>query len=402
LTGTAMKEEYPFSGNMKKGWCILGWLCTMAVPALGQVTNAGRTEANQFCLEWAAVPSNAYCIFATPGLEMSSWSNIVPSGVVFSNSKGACVFPMDEERMFYYVVASDYLIVDLAAGPNAPDFPVRFTNAPPAGGWGDEYKTTKLVLRRIPAGTFMMGSPSNEVGRQLGELLVRPVTLTQPFYVGVYELTQRQWERVMGKWPSYFANITYRDSRPVEQVNYNAIRGANAGTNWPADHLVDDDSFMGCLRNKTHLAFDLPTHAQSEYACRAGTITALNSGFNLSYEDFDVRMSDVGRYYYNGGAELPSNGDTSKGSAKVGSYLPNAWGLYDMHGNVSEWCLDWYGDGTVADTDPKGATSGLYRVMRSGRMESSAKWCRSAVAFLTRPVSTSPTLGFRVSLPAGP
>ncbi|MBM4027405.1 MAG: hypothetical protein FJ280_18660, partial [Planctomycetes bacterium] len=118
---------------------------------------------------------------------------------------------------------STYLVIDLSAGPSATSYPVSYLSSVPSGGWSDVYKTTKLVMRRIPAGTFTMGSPSGELGRYDNETQ-HQVTLSKDFYIGVFEVTQKQWERVMGTWPSYFNNTSYRDSRPVEQVSYYDIR----------------------------------------------------------------------------------------------------------------------------------------------------------------------------------
>ena len=298
--------------------------------------------------------------------------------------------------------AGDYLIVDLSAGPSASSYPVSYLTGVPAGGWTDDYKTTKMVFRRIPAGTFIMGSPTNELGRYSDEVQ-HQVTLTQPFYMGVFEVTQKQWERVMGTWPSYFNNASYRDARPVEQVSYNDIRGASAGVGWPANGNVDATSFMGLLRARTGKAFDLPTESQWEYAGRAGTTTALNSGYNLSSTSSDAHMSAVGRYWYNGGSGYTQNGDTSVGTAKVGSYLPNSWGLYDIHGNVWDWCLDWYDayPGTV--TDPCGPSSSPYsnRVVRGGGWGDDASYCRVGFRLNGDPGDADIGMGFRVALPPG-
>ncbi len=136
---------------------------------------------------------------------------------------------------------------------------------------------------------------------------------------------------------------------------------------------------MGKLRAKTGLStFDLPTEAQWEYACRAGTGTALSSGYNLTSTGSDPRMAEVGRYAYNGGSSWTQNGNTSVGTAKVGSYLPNSWGLYDMHGNVWEWCLDWYGMLSGSVTNPTGVASGSFRLLRGGSFDCYAWNCRSA------------------------
>ena len=216
-----------------------------------------------------------------------------------------------------------YMVIDLSRGTKAKEYPVKYLADVPKGGWDDEYKTDKLVLRKIEAGTFVMGSPEDEVGREDDEKQ-HEVKLTKEFYIGVFEVTQKQWELVSGDFPSGFNNPKYRDARPVETVNYNDIRGAVEGAKWPASDNVDATSFLGRLRLRTGKAFDLPTEAQWEYACRAGTVTALNNGKILT---------EVGRCKANSGDGL-RNGDTAVGTAKVGSYLPNAWGLYDMHGNV--------------------------------------------------------------------
>jgi|GEM_PF-5517944 len=299
------------------------------------------------------------------------------------------------------ILASNYLVVDLSAGSTASNYPLTTLSAIPTGGWSDEYKTSKMVFRRISAGAFIMGSPSNELSRYSNENQ-HQVTLTQPFYMGVFEVTQKQWERVMGTWPSYFNNASYRDTRPVEQVSYNDIRGMNAGTNWPANGNVDVDSFMGRLRARTDKAFDLPTESQWEYAGRAGTVTALNSGYNITNTASDTHVSAVGRYLYNGGSNHGQSVDASGGTAKAGSYLPNAWGLYDIHGNVWEWCLDWYG-GSYPDTvsNPKGVESGLFRMGRGGSWYNDANACRSANRVSGYPDNAVYFVGFRTVLPTG-
>ena len=294
-----------------------------------------------------------------------------------------------------------YLVIDLSGGPNAASYPVSNLTDIPSGGWTDEYKTTKLVLRRIDPGTFTMGSPENEAGRQSSEAQ-HEVTLTHSYYIGVFELTQRQWELVMGNRPSAFSNTVCYATRPVERVSYNQIRGANLGKYWPQMNAVDEASFMGKLRAKTGRLFDLPTEAQWEYACRAGTTTALNSGKNLSAPSgVDANMAEVGRYYYNSGSYNNSydyNGSTDEtGTAKVGSYMPNTWGLYDMHGNVGELCLDWYQANIATGvTDPVGPETGTQRSVRCGAWDNYSGLCRSgARVFSHLPNGTSHGRGLR-------
>jgi len=294
----------------------------------------------------------------------------------------------------------DYLVVDLAAGPSAANYPVSYLESPPAEGWSDDYKTTKLVMRRIKPGTFVMGSPVGELCRYDSEIQ-HPVTVTHAYYIGVFEVTQKQWELVMGGWPSFFRNVDCRAMRPVERVCYNAIRGFGLGTGWPTNSAVDVESFMGRLRARTGRAFDLPTESQWEYACRAGTGTALNSGKDLVQIYQDDNMDEVGRYQYNGGSGsiFRPDVDTAGGTANVGSYLSNAWGLFDMHGNVAEWCLDWIGAYPDTAVDPKGAASSSDRVVRGGNWGSVAGLCRSAVRGSGMPDSGYEAIGFRLALP---
>ena len=239
-----------------------------------------------------------------------------------------------------------------------------------------------------------MGSPAGEVGRDDDYETQHSVTLTQAFYIGVFELTQKQWSLVMGSNPSSRTG----DARPVERVSYNDIRGSSSGAGWPASDAVDASSFLGKLRARAPgCAWDLPTEAQWEYACRAGTTTALNSGKSLANTGEDANMAEVGRYYYN---KSDGKGGYSEHTT-AGSYLPNAWGLYDMHGNVWEWCLDWWQSslGTSAATDPKGASSGSFRVQRGGSWGYYADRCRSAYrCSIDDPSDANAYLGFRLSM----
>lgn len=352
----------------------MGWAEDLAIQsfdATGRLTFNEVSTAETYRVEWAPSPNGPWTNFT--GEAGAALDAIAPtgSGIV------TCSVPM-----VYRVVATmpRYLVVDLTGSTN---YPVTYLDAVPPGGWTDEYKTTKLVLRHIlaTAGTGM-GSPSNEVGRSFPEIQ-HTVTLTDEFYIGVFEVTQRQWELVMGNKPSYFTNATYYQTRPVDQVTYHEVRENPANSainpNWPASSQVHADSFMGKLRAKTGLTkFDLPTEAQWEYACRAGTTTALNSGHNLTNDLSDSHMDVVGRYLRNGGSGASQNSTPVNGTAAVGSYPPNAWGLYDMHGNVLEWCLDWFGRYPETVTDPAGASSGSYRIKRGGSWHSYAGACRSA------------------------
>ena len=270
-----------------------------------------------------------------------------------------------------------YLVIDLSGGKDAASYPISYLGAEPQGGWTDEYKTTKLVLRRINSGTFMMGSPINELGRGSYEDL-HQVSLTRPFFIGVFAMTQKQYSLVMGTDQS----VNKGDMRPVDRVTYNLLRGTSLGSKWPITNTVDATSYMGVMRKKTGLEFDLPTEAQWEYACRAGTKTALNTGKNLSSSGTCAEMNEAGRY---SGNPSDGKGGFSTRHTTVGCYMPNAWGLYDMHGGVWEWCLDWFnrraGLGTDAVVDPRGVASSDIRCIRGGSCGYSARYCRSAYRY---------------------
>ena len=185
----------------------------------------------------------------------------------------------------------------------------------------------------------------------------------------------------MGTRPSYFSGTYYYETRPVERISYNAIRGSSTGAGWPGSSGVDSSSFIGRIRSRTGLSqFDLPTEAQWEYACRAGTTTAMSNGINLNNAEYDSRIAGVCVHYRDYTAAYSSCSPWEGGTYYVGYLDANPWGLYDMHGNVWEWCLDWYSAnlGTSAVTDPKGPSSGSHRVIRSGAWECASYNCRSA------------------------
>ena len=244
----------------------------------------------------------------------------------------------------------------------------------------------KLEMVFCPAGSFTMGSPANEKGRHDEEIQHR-VTLTKPFWIGKYEVTQKQYQAVMGPNPSKFKG----DDLPVEKVNWNE-----------AMMFCDELNALTEGNRPAGYKFSLPTEAQWEYACRAGTTTGLNNGRDLRQPDGeDIALNKVGWYGENSGAE----------THPVGQKQPNAWGIYDMHGNVWEWCLDWCDIYSGDAVDPAGPSSpsiidtlfhvrGLwrYRVFRGGSWNSFAKYCRSASRCSSSPGSRLSLLGFRVAL----
>ena len=232
----------------------------------------------------------------------------------------------------------------------------------------------KLEMVKIPAGTFMMGSPKNERGRYDDEKL-HQVTLTKDYWLGKYQVTQAQWQAVMGNNPSCING----DDCPVEEISWNDAKSF-------CDKL--NKRYAGKLPQG--YKFDLPTEAQWEYACRAGTTTALNNGTNLTDEESHCsNLAEVAWYYQ----------DEESETHPVGQKRPNNAGLYDMHGNVWEWCRDWYGDySSGAVVDPVGPRTGSDRVYRGGSWFNDARFCRSASRCRWLPGDRNFTLGFRLAL----
>ena len=286
---------------------------------------------------------------------------------------------------------AEYLVIDLSGGTAAETFPARQTATPPDLG-DDTCRATELWLRKILPGTFVMGSPDDEPGRGKSREVYHQVTLTTPFYMGVFPVTQKQYALVTGNDPSSFKG----DTRPVEMVNFRMIRGRNLGPRWPLDNQVDADSFMGVLRQKSGLVVDLPTEAQWEYACRAGTETAFHNGKGVT-GNVCPNMAETGRYRGNMG----DGRGGYENHTKVGMYQPNAWGLYDMHGNVSEWCLDrWVSNlGCGPAIDPVGGggeADAKLRALRGGSWNDGAGPCRAAYRVVGDALCCVSFYGFRV------
>ena len=233
-----------------------------------------------------------------------------------------------------------------------------------------------MVLRLVPPGDFLMGSEPSEPGHWPSEGPRHWVRITQPFYMGVYEVTQAQFQQVMGFNPSHFADS---GELPVEQVSWNdAVAFCRRLSEMPAER-------------STGWIYRLPTEAEWEYACRAGTGTPFHFGSELN----GTQANCNGEYPYGTDQRGPSLGRPTP----VGSYAPNAFGLFDMHGNVWEWVADWYDDryyGRSPVDDPPGPQSGTYRVRRGGGWLSLAVRCRSANRDRDEPDVRHYDVGFRV------
>jgi formylglycine-generating enzyme required for sulfatase activity len=269
------------------------------------------------------------------------------------------------------------------------------------GGRTQEQMPANFV--RIESGTFIMGSPSNEPERYDREVQHR-VTVNA-FYIGKYQVTQGEYEAVMGTNPSNFKG----SNLPVENVSwYDAVEYCNRlsqkegltpaytidkGRSDPNNTSSDDNVRWLVTWNQNANGYRLPTEAEWEYACRAGTTTPFNTGNNITTSNANYN----GDYPYNNNAK----GTYRQRTTTVGSFAPNPWGLYDMHGNVWEWCWDWYGDySSGAQTDPRGAVSGASRVLRGGGWADYGRVLRSAFRwYYYSPSDRRGTLGFRLVRP---
>ena len=268
----------------------------------------------------------------------------------------------------------NYLVVDLTVEQAEPRYYVS-EKALPNGGLSnrEEYQKNKLVMRRIPAAgvTWKMGSPTTEYGRATdGSENQHNVTFTNDYFISIYTPTWGQEETAISR-TQRDANVfpSSGSTNTANRVNYNNLRGATA--NWPTSgHTVEADSIIGKWRAKTGIDFDLPTSAQWEYACRAGTGTAFNSGLDLTAANWSYPAMQA--YAWFGG------NSGSKGHA-CGLKLPNDWGIYDMHGNLWELCLDWFGTSHGdAEIEPTGPDSGTQRVIRGGSYSHGSEGIRSA------------------------
>ncbi|MBQ9739839.1 MAG: formylglycine-generating enzyme family protein [Kiritimatiellae bacterium] len=319
ITDVSAKQRYPWNGLIDITYTISGDVGSMTRPSMIMTAKDENTGLTYLASTFLSKPP------MTAGTHTVTWNPIADALHITSDRMRMTISIEDNFPL--------YCLINVSGGSSATKYPVTYLDAIPSGGWTTAHKTNYIVMRWCPAGTYMMQGQ-------------RKVTLTKPFYIGIFEVTQKQYKNVMGN-ANGFWNMT-GDAYPTS-AKYAYVRG---NMNYPSSTGTTSDSFVGKLKSKTGLAnIDLPTEAQWEYACRAGTITELSSGKGLTPNNVK---------------EVAGVQDGSIKTDVVGSHRVNPWGIYDMHGNAPEMCLDYYQDdvGTAAATDPKGPAMGQCRVTR--------------------------------------
>ncbi len=410
MTRLNVNQRYPWNGKVD-----IDFAFTCAIPEAFAFVQFKATYLNK-AGETVEVPMKTFDQVSIP------WcTNAGMYHVTWDAAADAPNLTVTNLRYTVTANMAKYMVVDLSKGKGGP-FPISYYDDVPsfpgveAGKWDDYHKTTNLVLRLIQPGTYRQGWTDSTSTSTKREGYAHTATLTKPFYMAVFELTQEQMLLIRGNRGQNTFSGGRRAMRPAVE-NYQNLRGKGyQGTiNFPATgSIVAETSVLHDLRQAADSdGFDLPTETEWEYACRCGSLASgfWNDGSDAGIDvttkastisngvGSAVALDTLGRYQDNGGmvktwdeegqtniytaAALTS--DESLGTAVVGSYKPNAWGLYDMHGNAEEWTNGaWPGSfqysastNTVDDVGPVSATWGQWgnRIVRGGNCKSPARYC---------------------------
>ena len=253
-----------------------------------------------------------------------------------------------------------------------------------------------ITLVSVPAGSFEMGSPPTEKSRRDDENIVS-VSFDTAYFIAQTEVTQKQWRDVMG---TSFSDLVDKQEGPLGRGANLSNKVSGLGDDMPMCFVNWSDALAFCktLTKKEQdaglipkeMIYSLPTEAQWEYSCRAGTKTVFGFGDTLTSKDANF----YGKLPYG----VSEEGEYRKKMTQVKTFQPNPWKLYDMHGNLYEWCLDWYGESLPGGLNPKGPERGDGRIIRGGAWDRKATSCRSAYRYSRDPVRRAHNIGFRIVL----
>gem|GEM_PF-669918 len=405
VSGVTCRQRWPWNGKVDIDYT----LNSSSAGAVFSVQFFGRVGSGEPFALSTVEGDGQYGLIIGSGSKRLTWDSTADLGhTVDSSAAKVAVYAQDVTGN------ATYLVFDLTSNT------VGYSTTAPSAAEGAVSKLSQVWFRRVEAGTFKMGSNSNDPYHEeyAASEVEHTVTITKPFYMGVFEITQKQFETIAGYNPvemwSYIG-----PTKPVDNVSYNDMRGENAGATWPTytDYRVDATSFFGVFRARfgNQFIFDLPTDAQWEMACRdKGTSDRTTSGFwgsgvwndgsaILGPEDpedpeekpqprlVDENLDKLANY----------KGDSSIVPHEVGTKLPNCIGLYDMHGNVDEVCLDIYvADISSYTIDPVGPSTAWNRfhVNRGGDCSTYSKDCRAAHRSFLAPGNRMAEDGFRAVL----
>ena len=381
VTVTSVRQNWPWDTKVTIGYTLSGATGKCNVTAVSVKCRPGREYSyGNVPLSLSAIRGDIYGV--TNGTHEIVWDPALDTLTNVVRIVDAQFVLSVAEESAAESARPEYLVIDLSGGASASSWPATAVDA--LDPTADEYKTTKLVLRRIRPGTFLQSSPEDEPLRNSRFESPGEVTLTNDYWIGVYELTQGQYELITGISGASNQGGAY----PRHSVKFSDVRGADVGKLWPESSDVDDDSLVGKLRAKVSLPagvpdgwkFDLPTEAQWEYACRAGTDTPWNNGKSINAYTNDAGsacddgLDAVAWYAANSGGDLH----------KVGLRMPNRFGLYDMHGSLWEMTLGVIHSQNrpVAGVEPPGAgypaqnfpdDGDSFRVVRGGCYRNAAE-----------------------------
>lgn len=311
LSNVKIQQRYPWNGKVDISFDLASTRSSNAVRIIALDTSTGKDLNVRMVYD-----ENGNQLVApfkmTPGSHRIVWDADadVPEGY----STDSLAITVVAGKFYDYPL---YCVVDISEGSTALSYPISYLDAVPEGGWTDEYKSNKIVLRLIQPGVFTQG-PRN-ISWMPSSDDSRVVTLTKPFYMSIFEITQGQWQKIMGKaGPSGGSAIPEGDSYP-QKVWLDDVRGKEANLAWPTSRIVNSGTFLYNLRMKTGFMFEVPTEAQWEYTCKAGSTE--NTVYTKNYPTLSYDTSTIV-------------------CTTVGAEEPNAWGIYDMLGNAPEWPVD--------------------------------------------------------------